>query len=68
MEKGNVLVVGYAGVGKSTLIKAVLGNDIEKKPASKFKSDEFQVYENKGLSFRLIDTAGIEPGMLKTVP
>ncbi|MBQ3795741.1 MAG: 50S ribosome-binding GTPase [Butyrivibrio sp.] len=65
MEKGNVLVVGYAGVGKSTLIKAVLGNDIEKKPASKYKSEEFQVYENKGLSFRLIDTAGIEPGVFK---
>lgn len=65
MEKGNVLVVGYAGVGKSTLIRTVLGDEAMKKPCggkTKVASD-FQVYENKGISFRLIDTVGLEPGL-----
>ena len=66
MEKGNVLVVGYAGVGKSTLIKAVLGDEAMKKSAGGKKTrnvSDFQVYENKGISFRLIDTMGFEPGV-----
>ena len=29
MERGNVLVIGNSGVGKSTLIIAVLGEDKE---------------------------------------
>ena len=67
MEKGNVLVVGYAGVGKTTLIKAVLGEKAEKKAAGTGKTSktckDFQIYENPGISFRLIDTVGIEPGV-----
>ncbi|MBP3196060.1 MAG: GTPase domain-containing protein [Butyrivibrio sp.] len=67
MEKGNVLVVGYSGVGKSTLIKTVLGEEAMKKKASDSCSpnSDFQVYENSNISFRLIDTTGIEPGMFK---
>ena len=65
MEKGNVLVIGYAGVGKTTLIKTVLGDEALKKPCgdkTKISSD-FQMFENKGISFRLIDTVGFEPGI-----
>ena len=67
MDKGNVLVVGYAGVGKSTLIKAILGDTAMKKPIpSKAKTDtDFKIYENKSIPFRLIDTVGIEPGVFK---
>ena len=69
MEKGNVLVVGYEGVGKTTLIKAVLGENAQKKGAGTGKISksykDFQIYENPGISFRLIDTTGIEPGVFK---
>ncbi len=65
MDKGNVLVVGYAGVGKSTLIKAVLGETAMKKPVGGSTNQDFQVYENPNISFRLIDTTGIEPGVFK---
>ena len=67
MEKGNVLVIGFAGVGKSTLIKTVLGEEVmesTKKSVAERHTD-FQVYENKNVPFRLIDTTGIEPGVFK---
>ena len=65
MDKGNVLVVGYAGVGKSTLIKTVLGEEAMKNAVVGSTNQDFQVYENQNISFRLIDTTGIEPGVFK---
>ena len=62
MAKGNVLVVGNSGVGKSTLINAVLG---EKKAETGFgikgTSGEITIYEGQDLDFNLIDTVGFEP-------
>ena len=62
MAKGNVLVVGNSGVGKSTLINAVLG---EKKAAVGFgikgTSSEITVYQGQEIDFNLIDTVGFEP-------
>jgi uncharacterized protein (DUF697 family)/GTPase SAR1 family protein len=69
MNKGNVLVIGNSGVGKSTLINAVLGDDAEKKAVTgrgiKGTTLKLEIYENEGISFRLIDTIGFEPGVLK---
>ena len=67
MEKPNVLVVGFEGVGKSTLIKAVLGEDAMRKAQAvrSGRPEDFQIYENDKVPFRLIDTVGIEPGLFK---
>lgn len=66
MSKGNVLVIGNSGVGKSTLINSVLG---EEKAEVGWGTDGttkgIKVYENEGISFRLIDTIGFEPAFLK---
>jgi len=66
MERGNVLVIGNSGVGKSTLINAVLG---EKKAetgwGSKGTTDKLTIYESENISFRIIDTVGFEPSFIR---
>lgn len=62
MEKGNVLVIGNSGVGKSTLINAVLGEDVAVTgygPTGTTK--ELTIYESNDIPFRVIDTVGFEP-------
>ena len=62
MAKGNVLVLGNSGVGKSTLINAVLGeNKAETGFGIKGTSSEITVYHGEELNFNLIDTVGFEP-------
>ena len=64
--KGNVLVVGNSGVGKSTLINAVLGEyHAETGWGIDGRTKEIKTYENNTVPFRLIDTAGFEPSPLK---
>ena len=66
MGKGNVLVIGNSGVGKSTLINAVLGIERAETnwgPAGTTK--ELKLYETDGIPFRLIDTVGFEPNWIK---
>lgn len=64
--KGNVLVVGNSGVGKSTLINAVLGKyHAETGWGVTGTTKEITTYENDDVPFRLIDTAGFEPSRLK---
>lgn len=63
---GNVLVIGNSGVGKSTLINAVLGdNRAETGFGVKGTTNKLSIYESKELPFRIIDTIGFEPSWFK---
>lgn len=67
MEKGNVLVIGNSGVGKSTLINSVLGEDRAKTGfGTSGSTGELKIYQNDVVPFRLIDTVGFEPSWLKS--
>lgn len=66
MERGNVLVIGNSGVGKSTLINAVLGEErAETGWGTKGTTDKLTIYESKKIPFRIIDTIGFEPSLIK---
>ncbi len=66
MKRGNVLVVGNSGVGKSTLINAVIGTDVaETGSGLSGTTKELKLYEDEGIPFRILDTPGFEPSLLK---
>ena len=68
MEKGNVLVIGNSGVGKSTLINAVLGEQKAKTGwGTTGTSSKLEIYEptSPEVPFRVIDTIGFEPTLMK---
>jgi len=68
MEKGNVLVIGNSGVGKSTLINAVLGEQAAKTGwGTSGTTDRLEIYEprDESVPFNVIDTIGFEPGYFK---
>ena len=64
--KGNVLVIGNSGVGKSTLINAVMGSEVaETSWGTTGTTRELKIYENEEIPFRVIDTVGFEPSLIK---
>lgn len=66
MERGNVLVIGNSGVGKSTLINAVLGEEVAQTGwGTKGTTAELAIYESDKIPFRIIDTVGFEPSFIK---
>lgn len=66
MERGNVLVIGNSGVGKSTLINSVLGDEKAKTGYGiTGTTDKLEIYESKEIPFRIIDTVGFEPSFIK---
>lgn len=67
MERGNVLVIGNSGVGKSTLINAVLGEERANTGwGSQGTTQRLEIYENVEIPFRIIDTVGFEPSFFKS--
>lgn len=66
MDLGNVLVIGNSGVGKSTLINAVLGKNVAKTGwGTSGTTDSLEIYESDQVSFRIIDSIGFEPSFIK---
>lgn len=66
MGRGNVLVIGNSGVGKSTLINAVLGEEKAKTGwGTKGTTDNLEIYESDEIPFRIIDSVGFEPSFIK---
>lgn len=66
MERGNVLVIGNSGVGKSTLINAVLGEEkAETGWGTKGTTNHLEIYESDKIPFRIIDSVGFEPSFIK---
>ncbi len=66
MKLGNVLVIGNSGVGKSTLINAVLGeNRALTGGGIEGTTKDLEIYESEDIPFRIIDTIGFEPSLVK---
>lgn len=66
MDKGNVLIIGNSGVGKSTLINALLGEECAKTGwGINGTTDKLEIFENNELPFRIIDTIGFEPNFIR---
>lgn len=67
MKHGNVLVIGNSGVGKSTLINAVLGENVaETSYGTTGTTKVMKIYSSDQIPFRIIDTVGFEPTFFKT--
>ena len=68
VHKGNVLVLGNSGVGKSTLINAVIGDDIAKTSfGTRGTTEELAIYASPSVPFRVIDSIGFEPSLIKSL-
>ena len=66
MERGNVLVIGNSGVGKSTLINSVLGDNCAVTGfGTSGTTSRLEIYESNEIPFRIIDTIGFEPSWFK---
>lgn len=66
MDMGNVLVIGNSGVGKSTLINAVLGKAVAKTSwGTSGTTSKLEIFKSDQIPFRIIDSIGFEPSLIK---
>lgn len=64
LKKVNLLVVGKSGIGKSTLINTVFGEEIAKTGIGKPITDQISLIEQEDFPVRIYDTVGFEIGSL----
>ena len=61
-DKANILVMGPAGAGKSTLINAVIGKEVARINDGRRGTEKLAAYESDELNLRLIDSRGFGDG------
>lgn len=59
-KRTNILVLGKTGVGKSTLINAIFGEDLAKTGTGKPCTENIKEYSKENFPIHLIDTKGLE--------
>ena len=64
LKKVNLLVVGKSGVGKSTLINTVFGEEIVQTGVGTPVTDQISLIEKENFPVRIYDTVGFEIGSL----
>lgn len=64
LKKVNLLVVGKSGVGKSTLINTVFGEEMVNTGAGKPVTNQISLIEQDDFPVRIYDTVGFEIGSL----
>lgn len=64
LKKVNLLVVGKSGVGKSTLINTVFGEEIVHTGVGKPVTNQISLIEQEDFPVRIYDTVGFEIGSL----
>lgn len=62
VEKPAVLVIGRTGVGKSSIINAVLAENLAQAGVGVPVTDSFDLYSHESLLFDLYDSPGLEGG------
>lgn len=60
LPKANIMVVGCAGVGKSTLLNAVFGEELAKTGVGRPITDKITCYEKENVPVKIWDTMGFE--------
>lgn len=60
LKKVNLLIAGKSGVGKSTLINTVFGEDLVKTGVGKPVTEDIHLIEQKNFPVRIYDTVGFE--------
>ncbi len=69
-DKANILIIGNSGVGKSTLVNTVFNfadGEGAKVGNGGGVTQRMQVYENSNVNFRIIDTKGLEYGLMSQI-
>lgn len=64
LKKVNLLVVGKSGIGKSTLINTVFGEEIVQTGIGKPVTEQISLIEQEDFPVRIYDTVGFEIGSL----